>query len=515
MKKFTYLSLLLLTLAANAQNFEWVKTPPIDFSWNHDMIAYCTTTDPEGNVYFTGFKDSAVLNNDIMGNLYYNKYDASGNLIFSKEFTGSGTVYYMTSDSHGNVLMAIGYTTSITIGELTLSTVTEDTKHHLFKFNSSGILLWQQEITVPDWFVNGFMAITADAEDNIYIGYDDYEDSYIRKISPDGETAFTIEQQNASRISSVSVDSEGNIYAAGSCVGPGSTFGGVAATTEFTYDTYAVKYSPTGTFQWIKFVEDITCPAPLIVAHTPDEVYFSSQLYQGSTFDGLNVEGPAEFFEDMFIARLNAAGEYQWVREVPGQGFLGVGHRAFLDIDHNGNIYFGGRAGGNINWGNSINTSTPPMSGDLIVLKYDPSGNILFAKTAGGETEDRIDCISVSHNGNVYVSGMVSGSASFDNLQTTAEPFEAYPFLAKLNQETLGTRNNLQNTHAVLYPNPAIDNISISNIALGTPIIIYNTLGQVVKKAFTNGEPIKLTDLAKGTYLLKPDGHKALLFIKG
>lgn len=513
MKKTTLIAMLLFAMAGHSQNFEWVKTPPIVFNMNSDMIAYSTTTDVAGNVYFTGFKANPFPYEDIMGNQFFNKYAASGESLFSKEIVGNVNIGHITTDSQGNLYMALGYVNTITIDDFTTSTVNQGVNHLVVKFNSAGEMLWQQELLVNGFQVNGFMSIAFDASDNVYIAYDDYQSSYIRKMSPDGTTLMTIEQTNAARISSVSVDNEGNIYAAGSCVGPQSSFGGVASGTDFPYNTYAVKYSPTGVFLWIKFVEDITCPAPMIIAKTPDAVYFSSQLYDVSQFDDVDTEGPVGSFEDMFIAKLNASGEYQWVREVPGDGIMGIGHRSYLTLDSAGNIYFGGRTGGTINWGNGITTSSEDNVGDLLVLKYNPSGDILMAETAGGSGDDRIDCIAVGAEGNIYLSGMVRGNASFGSITTEAEDFQAYPFMAKMNQGALGNEDFIASGNVIVYPNPATEYISIEidGDAHGS---IYNIVGQKIKDIVINGAVIPVAELQSGIYILAIDGYRNIKFLK-
>lgn len=513
MNRTITLVILLLSIAMHSQNFEWVKTPVINFSWNHDMIGYCTTIDPSGNIYFTGFKDNAFAYEEIMGDQYYNKYSASGELLFSKQFTGKVNIEYITSDSQGNVLMAVAYLNTLSIDNLSLNNNAQDVQYHLFKFAPSGTLMWQQQITINDWFVNGFMSIALDGDDNIYIGYDDFQNSYIRKMTPAGEDLFTISQINAGRISSISIDNEGNIYAAGSCVGPNSLFGNEVAGTDFEYNTYIVKYSPTGVFGWLKFVEDITCPAPQVKAFSPEEVYFSSQLYNTCVFDDLAVEGPVNSSEDMFITKLNANGDYQWIREVPGSGSLTTGTRKSLELDHEGNIYFSGKVRGDINWGNNITTSSSPMSGDVIVLKYDTDGNILMAKTAGGAGDDRADCIAVSHSGDIYVSGMAMGSALFDGIVTTGST-NFYPFLAKLSTGTLDSPGSLNMPDALIYPNPASDYIMIKNVENGTTGTIYNMLGQAVRKLKMSSDKFTVIDLAPGTYLIRFEGHQPIKLIK-
>jgi len=69
--------------------------------------------------------------------------------------------------------------------------------------------------------------------------------------------------------------------------------------------------------QWTKYIEDITCPSPIVKARTPNEVYFSSELFDSFPFDTIIPEGPIGGFSDFFLAKLNQTGNFIWVKEVP------------------------------------------------------------------------------------------------------------------------------------------------------------------------------------------------------
>ena len=88
------------------------------------------------------------------------------------------------------------------------------------------------------------------------------------------------------------IDNEGNIYTAGSCANSNSKFANVTVPATFSYNTYVAKYSPTGVYQWVKFVQDITCPDPQVKAKNQDEVYFSSTLTGAYSFDTITAQGP-------------------------------------------------------------------------------------------------------------------------------------------------------------------------------------------------------------------------------
>lgn len=519
MKKILYLSILLSACVANAQEptFQWLQTPDINIGFNPDMTGYSVAADPAGNVYFTGFKSEPFNYNDVMGNLFYNKYDTNGQLLFAKTIGGKASSQQMVTDSQGNVIMALGYLETITIDDVTITTDGQGDHFLVAKFDAQGNLLWHRLVITEEEFTwtSDLKGLTVDAQDNVYIGYGNFMDSYISKYSPDGTKLLTITQENVKRVTSLSIDTEGNIYAAGSCTGLNAEFGGVPVPNELQYNTYVVKYSPQGVYQWAKYVEDITCPTPAVVAHTPDEVYFSSYLFGAYEFDGITAEGPeGGMFDDFFLAKLNASGNFQWVREVAGISKAGQGKRSFLDIDAQGNVYFTGFTGGEIEWGNGITTDTPLMGNDIIVLKYSPEGTVLMAKTAGAAGYDNADGISVSNNGDIFVTGTCNGPTVFDSFQHDGDPFTYYPFITKISSGTMDT-NNPEKAKITLYPNPASSAIYISGLDGKTKGEIINMLGQTLSGFETEGNsPIQVEHLPTGTYFIKMAGTTAMKFVK-
>ncbi|MGQ3087209.1 hypothetical protein, partial [Flavobacterium sp.] len=313
MKKKLCLSILCYAGMATAQNptFEWLQTPDITFGSNPDMAGYSVAADPEGNVYFSGFKSEPFNYNELMGSQFFNKYDANGQLIFEKEIGGKASAQNMITDSQGNVIIALCYVQNITIDQVTITTIEQGEHFVLAKFNGQGSLLWHRliESQQESSWISDMRGLAIDSNDNIYIGYGDFMDSYIDKYAPDGTRSLAIVQENVSTATSVSIDTEGNIYVAGSCADLNAEFAGTLVPTDLQYNTYVVKYSPQGVHQWVKFVEDITCPQPAVVARTPDEVYFSSYLFGAYDFDDIPTTGPdSGMFDDFFLAKLNASG---------------------------------------------------------------------------------------------------------------------------------------------------------------------------------------------------------------
>ncbi|MXN90321.1 T9SS type A sorting domain-containing protein [Flavobacterium sp. Sd200] len=521
MKKITCIVALLAIMCSNAQSFEWLKTPLINIDLNTSYTGYPTTSDPDGNVYIVGLKENPMPQTEQLGTLFYIKYNSAGEEIFNKTITGDAGAYSIAADSQGNVVMILGFYNQINIGNVNIiGDITEitDMRFALIKFDPSGNLIWQHRLFTSESEFNNVAdarSIAFDTQDNIYIGYDNYRNSYITKYDTDGNALLTISQTGAARITSVAVDNAGNIYASGACANALTVFNGTPTEIINDYNIYAVKYSSEGVTQWVKNLPDITCPEPHIIARSPNEVYFSSYLFDDYDFDNISSQGPSVFAEDFFLARLSAVGEYQWVREVPGDGAATQGKRNFLALDVQGNVYFAGQTGGTVHWTDAITTSQQEWSSrNALVLKYSSQGNLLNAISVGGTGYNRADAVTISPTGSIYTSGIANSSISFGNITHEADMFYSYPFLTKINADTMSA-NGQDFNKPVVYPNPATSAIYFesNNPVSGS---IYNTIGQKVQdfsKATTTNS-VDISALAKGAYLIKTTNNQSLKFIK-
>lgn len=82
-------------------------------------------------------------------------------------------------------------------------------------------------------------------------------------------------------------------------------------------------------------------------------------------------------------------------------------------VDRWNNAFFTGKFGSTIDFEDT--TLTVIGSGDIYVAKYDSVGNFLWVRTAGGLTEDiGVEC-AVDYAGNVYAAGKFDDSLAFDS----------------------------------------------------------------------------------------------------
>lgn len=83
-----------------------------------------------------------------------------------------------------------------------------------------------------------------------------------------------------------------------------------------------------------------------------------------------------------------------------------------IAVDGNGNVYATGYFRGTFTDQGITVTSIGAV--DIILLKYDPNGVLLWARNAGGPTDDVAYGIDCDKEGNVYITGAFSGLAVFD-----------------------------------------------------------------------------------------------------
>ena len=86
-------------------------------------------------------------------------------------------------------------------------------------------------------------------------------------------------------------------------------------------------------------------------------------------------------------------------------------HGQGIGVDASGNSYITGYFQGTATFGSTNLTSNGGY--DIFVAKLDSSGNWLWAKKAGGTSDDEGHGIAVDASGNSYVTGFFGGSASF------------------------------------------------------------------------------------------------------
>ncbi len=274
------------------------------------------------------------------------------------------------------------------------------------------------------------------------------------------------------------------IYVCGSFYSDVMTLDGFSVTNSTTTansDIFLAKLDLNGNVQWLKsFPGNTTDTAYHTAVDHSGNVYVTGTFSSATiTFNStvLNNNNPVGNSSDIFLAKLDPAGNTLWARN-PGGTKPDAGYRMTIDASNNVFLtaYFGGTAtfgsygltsaggddvyvakydsNGNVVWatsgggtgteegfgialdssGNSYVTgyySSPTATfgsqsisraggNDVMILKISPTGTFLWARTAGGTGDDRGRDVAVDSQDNLYVSGIFSGTATFGNVTLTS-----------------------------------------------------------------------------------------------
>lgn len=75
-----------------------------------NLIGYATVLDNQGNVYLAGYKENGIpYGVYVLGDVFLNKYDSNGQLLFTTDLGGEGAIVNLKTDSSGNVLLLMGF----------------------------------------------------------------------------------------------------------------------------------------------------------------------------------------------------------------------------------------------------------------------------------------------------------------------------------------------------------------------------------------------------------------------
>ena len=247
---------------------------------------------------------------------------------------------------------------------------------------------------------------------------------------------------------SVAYDSSGNIYVTGSICGSSSgscsvKFDSTFLNTKGGGDIFILKMDSTGKVLWAKNAggtgDDY---GGSIAVNSKGEVFVAGAicLQATSSCSGtfgsytLNSKGDA----DIFLTKLDATGKFLWVK---GVGGTGEDYDGGLMLDKNGNPHLVGSfcygATGSCTATVVTDTLTSKGGEDIFMAKFDDTGKVVWAKSAGGTGDDFAPGLHVDGTGNVHVSGYIcesgaAGCGATFGTKTLTSKGESDAFVAKL-----------------------------------------------------------------------------------
>ena len=215
---------------------------------------------------------------------------------------------------------------------------------------------------------------------------------------------------------SIAVDAYGNSYITG-YFRESATFGTTTLTSSSDYgsDIFVAKMDINGNWLWAKQAGGTDYHGGYGIAVDANGNSYVTGYFSGSATFGTTTL-TSSGYEDIFVAKLDINGNWLWAKQAGGTSSdIGYG----IAVDAYGNSYVTGYFKSS---SCSFGTITLTSSGyeDIFVAKLDINGNWLWAKQAGGTSEDGGTSIAVDANGNSYVTGSFKESANFGTTTLTS-----------------------------------------------------------------------------------------------
>ena len=374
------------TSVAQNNKLQWANHLKVNKS-NSNVLGLAV--DNNKNVFITGyFSDSidtdpgsgaAWLSASYNQDAFLCKYDSNGRYLWSFQLGGqnnSDAGHEVAVDGSGNVYVCGKFNDSVDFdpGAGKFWMYSKGESMFVAKYKSDGKLVWAKQIggSLQDW-PGQTLIDKMIFKKNIYISGHFYNepdfdpgpgvatlsnprsnaDGYVCALDTNGN--FVLAKQfagwgNALVVDvKVSVDNSGNIYATGN----------------FTLDS--IDFNPgAGTFR---------------------------------------LKSRGDF--DMFLVKLDAAGNFNWVKQFGSTGYDGC---TDVIVDASNNVYFSGEYTGTVDFDASAGTANLISSSGShgFVCKYNANGSYAMAKKTGG------GLLSLDAANNIYITGVLVGTVDFD-----------------------------------------------------------------------------------------------------
>lgn len=272
------------------------------------------------------------------------------------------------------------------------------------------------------------------------------------------------------------------------------------------WDAFVAKYDAGGNVIWATGDGGQDIDEPLAIAvDAAGNSYIVGQYYSATFTAGDSTITNGGIFEEAFIVRYDATGNATWVRGAGGPEWE-VAEGVATDADGNAIMtgYFGGPS---IAFGSNTLINTTAGEGDIFTVKYDPAGNVLWARGDGGSGDEGAYAIAAFQSGDVAIAG------SFDSatLPLGGSSLNAIGSRDIFTGRVSGSTAVLESAHAgslQVQPNPFISETVVRvNIPLKNGMLVLeDMLGQRSRELRVSSPgPIVLSrdGLTSGPYVLR------------
>ncbi|HBK87862.1 MAG TPA: hypothetical protein DDZ56_04380, partial [Cytophagales bacterium] len=221
---------------------------------------------------------------------------------------------------------------------------------------------------------------------------------------------------NTDRGKSVVTDAGGYVYLVSEFRGTGDIDPGPAVVTKTATgtDLILVKIDPSGNTVWIKAINSAT--AMDMALDDSGNIFLTGGFSSTIDFDpGPGVSNLTSLgYNDAFVLKLDNDGNFIWAKSFGTTNPNDIGYS--IAVDPSGNVITSGQIAGatDLDPGPGVSMVTPTGYG-AFVQKLDTNGSFVWGITFSGSSNiDAARAVATDVAGNVYVTGLFTGTSDFD-----------------------------------------------------------------------------------------------------
>ncbi|RSK50362.1 SBBP repeat-containing protein [Hymenobacter rigui] len=367
-------------------------------------------------------------------------------------FEAQGQATQAATDAAGNTFVTGSFQGTLTLGATTL-TSTGDYDAFVAKLLPDGSYAWA--VQAGGRGADFGTGIALDASGNVHVAgrFESYTATFgqqqlqnisygpslfLARLSPDGKFQRVLSaggpDDNYIYPQALALDAAGNAYVTGGLRGYGVAFGLHSVNSWGGYNAFVAKLDAAGVWQWARVVGDYRA-YDFGSAISTDA---AGNVYVAGTFNG---EGPhfdqlalpGSAGTQLFVARLDGQyGRWQWAV----RGGAGVSRCQAIAVDATGNCYLTGSISGQQATLGPINLPAANNSTDILVAKLSGQAVWQWARRVSGTGNDNGLALALTDNGNITITGnFASSQLQFGSLPALSSHGKTDLFVAQLDPE--------------------------------------------------------------------------------
>ena len=210
---------------------------------------------------------------------------------------------------------------------------------------------------------------------------------------------------------SVDVSNDGSSLISGMFFGTANFGNSISLSSTNDADGFTAKMNADGTFAWATKVGCTSSCRVADVAVLADGSSIITGHWSGTaTFGNTSLTTNPTSYNDVFVAKLDANGNFLWVKQTGGTA---SDEAAGIAVFGDGSSVVTGGFSGTVDFGVTTLTSTNHLR-EIFVAKLDSNGNYLWASKAGGAGHDNVRDLTTVADGS-FITGDFASTANFGN----------------------------------------------------------------------------------------------------